>query len=203
MGKGIFFLCAILTFGRLAYCDEPAFSVSSMSDKFVFRVLPEESSIGFTAQSTLHEFSGVTKAVEGFLQGIPADLENSASSNIKIDPSKLKTGIAARDKWMLKDLEVTRYKEIVFTLKKARVIEKDLERLKGLVEVSGILDLHGVKREIIIPVDVKIEDDKIICNGETPLSMSDYSIRVHSMLFLRVADKVVVNFHLVARRVTD
>ena len=193
----LFLVCGVLVFSRLSYCEEPAASILSSSELLIFKLIPEESSAGFSAQSTLHDFSGVTNAIDGYLKIIPTDLENTAVSVVKVDPSKLTTGIKARDRWMKHDLEVTKYKEISWTLKNAKV--RALDNQKGKLEITGTLDLHGVQKDITSTVDVEIKDNKVIIDGETPLLMSDYGIKPSSMLFLKVKDKVVLKYHLAGK----
>jgi polyisoprenoid-binding protein YceI len=68
------------------------------------------------------------------------------------------------------------------------------------VTIRGALTLHGVTRELAVPVRVREDGALVRLEGERPLRMSDYGIPIPTFLFLAVEDQVTMRFQVTARR---
>lgn len=164
-----------------------------------FDFVPQESTIVFLAGSTLHSFHGTAKDAEGFAEGDMEHLGETAAGVLKVKVKSMATGYKARDESMMESLEEEKYPFIVFSVKRAAVSSLSEDKLRARIELTGELNLHGVKREIEIPAEVTWADTRIYIRGKKELSLKDFGINPASFLFLRVKDKAVVEFDMVGK----
>lgn len=69
------------------------------------------------------------------------------------------------------------------------------------VEARGVLDLHGVAREVTVPLDVQLVDDHVVVVGTLEIAMADHDIvppRVGPVL--EIADVGTLELQLFLRR---
>jgi hypothetical protein len=50
--------------------------------------------------------------------------------------------------------------------------------------IRGVLELHGVKKELRLPVKVTHQGRKVTAEGSTKISLKDFNIAVPTLLFL-------------------
>jgi polyisoprenoid-binding protein YceI len=64
--------------------------------------------------------------------------------------------------------------------------------------VAATIGLHGVQREFIVPVDIQMQNSRLLAKGEFHLSQTEFDITPLSILggVLKVADGVDVRFSL-------
>ncbi len=165
----------------------------------LYRVVSGPSRVRFDAKAFLHDFAGTTSKVEGLIHVGDLDRLSDAQACIRIDAASLDTGNSTRD-GIMRDghLETARFPAIDFILKALDTVK----RQAGIWEFTamGTLSLHGVTREIRLPVRARQEGDAVLLAGELPLKMTDYRIRIPKFLFFTVEDQVVVRFDVTARR---
>jgi polyisoprenoid-binding protein YceI len=63
--------------------------------------------------------------------------------------------------------------------------------------INGILFFHGIKKEMMIPVNLNIDNQKIIVDADFTISLSDYKIKRPSLLTIKMKDDVAIKFFLV------
>ena len=65
--------------------------------------------------------------------------------------------------------------------------------------ITAAVTLRGVTRELLVPVDVQLEEDRLVARGALALRQSDFGIEPFSALggLLRVDDAVMMEFRLV------
>ncbi|OGV61966.1 MAG: hypothetical protein A3K18_06475 [Lentisphaerae bacterium RIFOXYA12_64_32] len=163
-----------------------------------FDFINSESKIQFLADSTLHSFSGVAKEFTGFAEAAVENLEATAKGRLQVTVKSLTTDHAKRDSFMMEDLAEPNYPAIVFALTGVKVVSSSPDQRTAEMELAGTLDLHGKSKLISIPVHVELRDGKLCIAGRTDLSLADFAIVPHSFLFLKVKDKVTVEFEVVA-----
>ena len=97
-------------------------------------------------------------------------------------------------------LETRKYPTITF---KSRAV-KAIAREDGTfdVTVAGELDLHGVRREVTVPVTLAFQGDSLRASGTLQLRQRDFKIAPFSFAggTVTVADRVTLSFTIVARR---
>jgi polyisoprenoid-binding protein YceI len=129
---------------------------------------------------------GTFRGLTGIIQFDPAIPEN-ASFDVELDPSTIDTGNNKKDEHARSDswFDVVQYPRITF--KSSSIIKSE----NGYV-LSGLLSLHGVKKEISIPFNFETVSENIgIFTGSFTLDREDYSIK-GPLLGLFVGDEFEV-----------
>jgi polyisoprenoid-binding protein YceI len=97
-------------------------------------------------------------------------------------------------------LETRKYPIIKF---KSRAVTA-VSRADGTFDVNlaGTLDLHGVRREVTLPVTLAFQGDSVRASGTLQLRQRDFKIAPFSFAggTVTVADRVSLSFTIVARR---
>lgn len=141
-----------------------------------FRIQPEASEITFRATSRLMNADGRFSRFSGDVVVDPAAL-TSARVSLTIDAASIDTGIEMRDKHLRSSdfFEVERFPTVTF--QSVRV-----EAAGRRATVMGRLTLHGVTREIAVPIDVQITSSALVASGEFIVNRGDYAINYNSVL---------------------
>ncbi len=157
-----------------------------------YRIQPEASDVGFRATSRLMNAEGRFHRTAGEIMADPKDL-STATITLSIEAASIDTGIALRDVHLRSDdfLHVERFPSITF--ESVRV-----EAVGRRVIVFGRLTLHGVTREVAVPVDVDITNIALVASGEFVLRRTDYGISYRSFVN-PVGNEVRVAFTFRAR----
>lgn len=141
-----------------------------------FRIQPEASEITFRATSRLMNAEGRFGRFSG---EVLADPNNPGRTHItlSIDAASIDTGIQMRDKHLRSAdfFDVERFPTIAF--QSARV-----EATGRRATVFGRLSLHGVTREIAVPVDVQMTETALVATGEFIVNRGDYAMNYNSLL---------------------
>jgi hypothetical protein len=100
-------------------------------------------------------------------------------------------------------MEVHIYPEISFSGKSAGTGLEQSPALSAATkeqpvafDLAGTLAIHGVTRDITIPVTAYLENGLLITEGTTPLQLPDFNIKNPSWLFMRTEDLVTIKFHI-------
>jgi polyisoprenoid-binding protein YceI len=165
----------------------------------------KRSSISFEASSTLHPVKGKVKHFAGKIV-VPSMKDRSSGSVIlDIEASSLDTNHEGRDKRVKEScLEISRFPSIQFKSIEIRNGEKDYSPGQGgRAEVIGLLDLHGVQKKILVPVDYTYTTDLLQVKGKVTIKMSDFQIPEPKFLLLRVKDEIKIEFDIQALRYSN
>jgi polyisoprenoid-binding protein YceI len=166
-----------------------------------FEILGDLSRVGFDAKSTLHDFSGVSNDVSGAFSVDLAKPEDGISGSIAIHVESLSTGLDGRDEAMLEHLHSDEFDQIRFEPKSFVTARSDSSKLELEGTVLGRLTIHGVMREIEVPMQAKVDDSRrLMLEGEFPLLLSDYEVPVPNQLgVVSMKDEVRVWLRLRSR----
>lgn len=139
--------------------------------------------------------------IKGTGEGVMADLKidnNMLSGKIQFSLKSLKTGIELRDEHMLtKYLQVDRFSEAQLVLTNSSLPKNFSLSTPGInnYPFKGILDLHGVKKEIA--GNYSVDSAQLASNASFEIKLSDFNIDIPSYLGVKVADivkiKVAIN----------
>jgi polyisoprenoid-binding protein YceI len=157
-----------------------------------FRIQPEASEITFRATSRLMNADGRFSRFSGDVVVDPAAL-TSARISLTIDAASLDTGIEMRDKHLRSSdfFEVERFPTVTF--QSVRV-----EAAGRRATVVGRLTLHGVTREIAVPIDVQISTTALVASGEFIVNRGEYAINYNSFVN-PIGNEIRVTFTFRAR----
>ena len=181
------------------------FSASFVSAQIQnYKVVPEQSSLTFDVSARVHDVHGISKDFSGTISGDPKDV-TLAKITIRLDPKNFDTDNEKRDKVMReKSLEIEKYPFIEFESTAIEAANKGLSPYQSVdVRVKGVLKLHGVEKEVDVPVRIVWEERQLIADGELDLKLDDYTIFRPKVLFFRLQNDVKIRFRISAERIPD
>lgn len=157
-----------------------------------FRIQPEASEVTFKATSRFMNADGRFGLLSGSVVVDPADWAG-ASITLSIQAGSIDTGIGLRDNHLRSEdfFDVQRFPVILF--ESVRV-----EREGKRATVIGRLTMHGVTREVAVPVEVTLSEAALVASGEFTLKRTDYGITYQSFLN-PIANEVRIAFTFRAR----
>lgn len=141
-----------------------------------YRIQPEASDVTFQATSRLMNADGRFHRLSGEVVADPKDFR-SAKVSLSIEAASIDTGIGMRDNHLRSEdfFDVKQFPTITF--ESARV-----EGAGGRVTVVGRLTIHGVTREVAVPVDVNVTDTALMASGELVVNRRDFGLSYQSFL---------------------
>jgi polyisoprenoid-binding protein YceI len=146
--------------------------------------------------------NGALRVRQGEARGDIDRLQEVGSVSLVIDTSSYNSNIGLRDQDVQEHyLEVQQYPVIRFNSTGILKIERpqspeDVQQ----ITVQGRLELHGVQREVIVPVRLLYQTNKITAQGKFRFVLEDFNIRVPTLLFLKAGNQVDVEFRIVGER---
>lgn len=163
---------------------------SAAAQNISLQIDPQKTSVRFTLDAALHSVHGSFQAKPGSLQFDPAS--GIVSGQIVIDAKSGETGNGMRDRKMHKDvIESEAYKEIAF--RPDRVAGPIALQGMSSGRVHGTIRIHGMDREIEVPVTVEINGDHWTANLHFTVPYAKWGMKNPSTLFLRVSDSVEID----------
>ena len=168
-----------------------------------FRLIPDESQIITKVKDPFGSIvNGAVRVRQGEARGDIDRLQEVGSVNLVIDSSSYNSNIGLRDQDVQEHyLEVQQYPVIRFSSTGIQKIERpqspeDLWQ----ITIRGRLELHGVQKEVIVPVRLLYQTNKITAQGNFRFVLEDFNIRVPTLLFLKAGNQVDVEFRIVGER---
>lgn len=157
-----------------------------------FRIQPEASEISFRATSRLMNAEGRFSRFSGDVIVDPAVI-TGARITLAIEAASIDTGIEMRDNHLRSSdfFDVERFPTVAF--QSVRV-----ESAGRGATVIGHLTLHGVTREIAVPIDVQVASTALVASGEFIVNRREYGMNYNSRLN-PIGNEVRVTFTFRAR----
>lgn len=161
---------------------------------------PNASSVGFQLSTTWHGVEGKTSHVTGQITSPSGKIFEDGRVHVEVQAATLDTGNGRRDKTMRDDcLQTSRFPRITFASTGPPVTLSTVRDTAGkLVEVSfttpGDLTIHGVTRQVSLPVTARAEGRAWEMTGEIGVKLSQFQIPDPSIVVNRVKDDVKVTF---------
>jgi polyisoprenoid-binding protein YceI len=178
-------------------------SAPALAEVQSFRLNPDESQIITKVKDPFGSIvNGALRVRQGEARGDIDRLQEVGSVSLVIDTSSYNSNIGLRDQDVQEHyLEVQQYPVIRFNSTGIQKIErpKSPEDL-WQITVRGRLELHGVQREVIVPVRLLYQTNKITAQGNFRLVLEDFNIRVPTLLFLKAGNQVDIEFRIVGER---
>jgi polyisoprenoid-binding protein YceI len=155
---------------------------------------PEQTSISFRLQATLHSVHGSTMTSSGVMA---LDSESgSMTGEVEVDAATAETGNRKRDKKM--HAKVLRSVDHPRILLRARRLEGALA-LEGASNVTlhGEMEILGRAHELSVPLHVNITDGRFTATAQFEIPYVDWGLEDPSTFVLRVAKTVKVSVEAV------
>jgi polyisoprenoid-binding protein YceI len=117
------------------------------------------------------------------------------AARIEVDLRALQTGIEKRDKHIksAEYLDVERFPTAVFAF--SNVIP-DSSAAAAAVRVRGALELHGVQRQIEIPLQLEWHPDRLRVGGAFTITLADHGIKQPKKMLFSAGKTVDVRLDL-------
>jgi polyisoprenoid-binding protein YceI len=168
-----------------------------------FRLSPEASQIRTAIDDPFgNVVNGTFRLTSGEARADVERLAETASVSLMIDASSYNSNIGLRDQDVQEYyLEVNQYPRIRFL--STGVVNSERPRSSTepwLITLKGDLEVHGVKREIVLPVRVSQQGGKIVAQGQFRLLLENFNIAVPRLLFVKAGNTVQVDFRIVGER---
>ena len=181
-------LILVLSFSLRAFAQGPP----PPAHEFRLQLDPSLSGAAILLTGNFHSVEGSFALKRGSVKYDPAS--GKASGEIVFDALSGKTGNDSRDKKMHQDvLESSRFPEISFRPDHA---EGALATAgDSTLQVHGIFSIHGADHELTIPVTVHLDGEAWSAKAAFPVPYVKWGMKNPSVLFLRVAGFVDVQFH--------
>ncbi len=186
-------------------------AVPGDSDALTFRVIPEQSEAAYFAGEKLASLplpstaKGATNNIEGTVS-LAADgtaLATGETSSFSVDLTGLTSDEGRRDSRVQDALETNQFPTATFTLTVATGYDPAVpDGEDQSISLTGLLDLHGVQREVTWDVLVRRESNVISALATVSFDYADFNIDPPSIAgFVTVEDDVTLQVQLIAELV--
>ncbi len=176
-----------------------------------------QSRVLFTSDAPLETVDGISTSTAG---GFTVDLANPSrqlSGRVEVTATTLRTGVDLRDEHLRGEnwLDAAHHPSITLELVGTTLATPIAPNRPVTARVRGRFTLHGVTREVTVPVTVRliplsgeyagmegigINADMLRVQGEFHLALTDYGISVPALLRLKVSNDIRVRVDLTAFR---
>jgi polyisoprenoid-binding protein YceI len=149
------------------------------------------------------EVSGTFEILTGEIEGDPKNPGATGKVKLIIDATSYESGARTRNQHVVSEsLETSQYQSIEFDSTRLEGVEITPQGDGGNAIVVGNLSLHGVTRQIRVPVDASLDPDGgFTAWGEFSFDYTDYGIRPpHLLAALPASKEVKIDFRIKARR---
>ncbi len=180
-----------------------ASSLASEAGEVVrFRLLPQESQILTQVPNPFGIVDGELTVREGEAEGDILDLQGTGKVRLTIDAASYNSNIGLRDEDVQENyLEIEQFPLITFTSAGIdRGKKTPSPEMAREYTITGILELHGVKNEIRVPVKLTQEGKRITVKGKIKILFDDFNIATPVLLFIRSGNHTEVSFRFVAEQ---
>jgi polyisoprenoid-binding protein YceI len=146
----------------------------------------EKSTIVYFMHHPLHEWEGVSKAVDSVILTDGEKLNVQAVA-VQVKVASFDSKNSNRDSHMLEVTEALIYPTVTFT---SESFKEDGDNLIA----DGTLTFHGVSKPISVPVQVKHIGDTLEVTGKFNIKLTDFNIDPPSLLGVATEDNITLNF---------
>ncbi len=152
---------------------------------------------------TTSTVKGDNTHINGTITWIDAGPRPVVNASLVINAAKFDSGNSTRDRDVRGILNVGKYPDIRFELKSLLGLEdKPLQHSSGEYVATGNLTVHGVTKEVRVPVRLHYTDDILNVEGSTAARYTDFGIdppRVAGFIG-RAPDQLRLHVKLIAKR---
>ena len=163
--------------------------------------------VRFTSRAPIEEVVGVTDRVDGYVLLNGPRLEAGSAPEgtqlyLEVDLASLDTGLGLRNRQMRDNyLEVEEfpYAFLDATIGEVAAVAAGVFR----VTAQGVMDIHGVAREMDIACDVSERGEGYGVRCTFTVLLSDFDIEIPRIMFLKLANEVRLELDFTVRPAPD
>lgn len=147
------------------------------------------SSVKYSMVHKLHSWEGVSKDLKVATKWNEQKNEIEQIS-IVVNVASFNSGLSSRDSHMMEVLDGLTYPRILFNSSSVQYTPEG-------IFVKGKLQFHGVERVIETKVKLEKMNRKLVFSGSLPILLEDYKVERPSLLFVKVDNKIQIDFQVV------
>jgi polyisoprenoid-binding protein YceI len=156
---------------------------------------PAASTVRYHVTHKLHQVEGTSSQIEG---KVVLQTGGKVLTMVRVPVASFRSGDGNRDEHMEEALDLAKYPFAVF--KGLAQLNPSGELRSGPLNIQGELDLHGVKRPMMVPLSVEVQADGAIrVRGSFDVSLDAYGIERPSLLFVKIDDNCRMDVDLTLR----
>lgn len=163
-----------------------------------YEIVPDRSQVWITARSSVHPIHGEGTGLQGYLLlGIvdgQLDLTEPAELHVELPVERLRSGNPLYDREMQRRIEAQKYPRITGTARQIAEVSP------GRYRVRGEVTFHGATRTAEGEVTIRVEDQRLVVEGEHVFDVRDFNLEPPRLLMLRVYPEVTVRVRAMAER---
>ena len=177
-----------------ATSTETTASAADTAGTVASKVIKDKSSIDFVAAKVTRDHKGKFNNFDGAIEyagGKPSSVSFDIDlTSVETDTEKLTAHLKTPDFF-----DVAKYPKATFT--STSLTEAPAGSPGGTThELRGTLDLHGVKKEVTIPVKAEVTPDGVRTTSEFTINRHDWTIDYKGMADDLVKDNVLIKLNL-------
>jgi polyisoprenoid-binding protein YceI len=160
-------------------------------------ISPDNSKVDFLASKVTRSHQGSFKQFSGTIDLTPNDI---AASQVKIDIET--NSVVTDEEDLTKHLQTADFFDVAkfpkATFSSTKITSTN--QAGSTYEVTGNFDLHGVKKSITFPADIKVEADSVAVTAEFSINRKDFGIVYAGKADDLIRDGVVIKLTVKAPR---
>jgi polyisoprenoid-binding protein YceI len=168
----------------------------------MFALDPAASVVRYHVTHKLHTVDARSSRIEGKAVLQP---DGKVVAMVRLPVASFTSGDGNRDAHMQEVLETGRFPFVVFkgvARLDSAVVAASARPATMQVQMTGELELHGVRRALTVPIAVELRPDgSVAVRGTFEISLEAYSVERPSLLFVKVDDGCRIDVDFVAREV--
>ena len=197
-------LAIFLTFGAIAFgcadpaADKPKATVGGAAPEApktagaeTLTITPENSKVGFHASKVTGSHEGSFKQFNGKIDLAPNNNIPQSSVSIDIDTAS----VEADDPKLTAHLKTPDFFDVA-KFPKASFVSTKIEPAGNTFNVTGNLDLHGVKKSITFPANIQATDGSVSVDADFAINRKDFGIVYTGKSDDLIRDEVVMKLAL-------
>lgn len=190
--------------GLLVAATVAASAASAADGVLRFKLNPEESKITASVAEPMAMIRGnavgAFRVTSGEVEGNPNQLGDTARVTVVIDAASYKTSSDGRDQDVKENaLEAQKFPTITFESTGLASAQKNGDANADL-RLVGRLTLHGVTKDITVPVAVRLEGGRLVADGSYAFKFEEYGVKRPSKMMglMTTGEVATIEFHVVA-----
>ena len=161
-------------------------SINNLSSQELKNIDSTKSSISYSGNHFLHKWSAENNNLSGLIK---IDNENILNIGVVAKVADFKSGNSSLDSNSYRVLEALKFPNIIFK-------SLSVTSINGLSNIKGLIEFHGIEKNIDVNVKLTTIENKTQMNGEFTLNLSDFSIDRPSLLLRKIDNEIKIEFIL-------
>ena len=164
-----------------------SFNTYTQSDE-KWLLITDQSVIKYQAKHILHQWEGINNNIDGYFN------KNDNKINVSTGIADFDTGMSGRDNKTVKILNALEFPKVKFN-------SSNIVFTNNNISFDGELDFSGVKINKKIDGNYYFENNKLFIDGSFSVILTDFKIKLPSLMFVKMDDLATISYNLVFKKV--